>query len=121
MFWEGATFHGGGANATDERRYAVLVDFSAGYLRTQENFMASVGEARAATFPEDLQRLIGWAPSNSGLGLVYNHRPSPMLSKIVLEEDPIYRIHPALAAESEEQGGKQITDSPFATRSPPRL
>ena len=76
--------------------------------------MASVGEARAATFPEDLQRLIGWAPSNSGLGLVYNHRPSPMLSKIVLEEDPIYRIHPALAAESEEQGGKQIT----AARSP---
>ena len=47
----------------------MLVDFSSGYLRTQENFMASVGEARAATFPEDLQRLIGWAPSNSGLGL----------------------------------------------------
>lgn len=83
MFFEGQCFHGGGANTTTgERRYGVTIDFCAGYLRTQENFILSIGEERAATFSSALQELIGFRISDGGLGHVYNHNPSPLMKKI---------------------------------------
>jgi ectoine hydroxylase-related dioxygenase (phytanoyl-CoA dioxygenase family) len=82
MFFEGQCFHGGGANTTtSERRYGVTVDFCTGYLRTQENFILSIGQERAATFSSALQELIGFSISDGGLGHVYNHNPSPLMEK----------------------------------------
>lgn len=71
-FWDGQLYHGGGANRTaDQRRYGIAMLFNAGYLRTQENFIASLGE-KALIFPEDLQGLIGYRSSQGGLGRVHS-------------------------------------------------
>lgn len=109
LFWEGTVYHGGGANRSNEPRYAVLVDYCASYLRTQENFMFSVGEQRAAGFSEDLQRLIGFRVNNMGLGRVYNQvdlETRPMMAHLIVPDPEV--------TESTE---KQTHHSPFAQRS----
>lgn len=79
LFFEGQCFHAGGANTTvDQKRTAVSVDYCAGYLRTQENFMLSIAADRAASFSPDLQRLIGYSLSSNGLGHIYHHNPQGM-------------------------------------------
>jgi ectoine hydroxylase-related dioxygenase (phytanoyl-CoA dioxygenase family) len=84
LFFDGQCFHGGGANTTDDQyRFAVSVDYCAGYLRTQENFMLSIG-ARAADFAEDLQQLIGFKLSRGGLGHVYNHNPQGPMKRVAM-------------------------------------
>ena len=82
LFFEGQCFHGGGDNTSNERRYAVTVDYCAGYLRTQENFLFSTPAERLRTFSEDLQQLLGLRMSRGGLGHVYNHRPDHLMQKI---------------------------------------
>ena len=63
LFFEGQCFHAGGANTTaDQKRTAVTADYCVGYLRTQENFMLSIPEDRAAVCCTLVIRLIG--PSN---------------------------------------------------------
>lgn len=87
LFFDGQTYHAGGANQTeDERRYALLVNYCAGYLRTQENFMLACGEDRAARFPQALQELIGYSVSSNGLGQVFDHDPSPMVAKVAVKQ-----------------------------------
>lgn len=84
LFFDGQCFHGGGANTTvDQYRFAVTVDYCAGYLRSQENFMLSTG-ARAADFPDDLQQLIGFKLSQGGLGHVYNHNPQGLMKRVAM-------------------------------------
>jgi ectoine hydroxylase-related dioxygenase (phytanoyl-CoA dioxygenase family) len=57
LFFEGQCFHAGGANTTaDRKRTAVSVDYCAGYLRTQENFMLSIPQERAAVRTVVLQK-----------------------------------------------------------------
>jgi ectoine hydroxylase-related dioxygenase (phytanoyl-CoA dioxygenase family) len=84
LFFEGQCFHGGGDNTSDERRYAVTVDYCAGYLRTQENFLLSIPAARVRTFDQDLQQLIGLSMSRGGLGHVYNHSPDDLMQNLAM-------------------------------------
>ena len=74
LFFEGQCFHAAGDNTSSERRYAVTVDYCAGYLRTQENFLFSTPADRVRTFSDDLQQLLGLRMCG-GLGHVYNHNP----------------------------------------------
>lgn len=83
LFFEGQCFHAGGANRTQDRRYAVSVDFCAGYLRTQENFLLSISPERIETFSEELKALIGLKLSRGGgLGHVYNHNPQGLMTYV---------------------------------------
>ena len=84
LSFEGQCFHGGGDNTSDERRYAVTVDYCAGYLRTQENFLLSIPAERVRTFDQDLQLLIGLSMSRGGLGHVYNHAPDDLMQKVAM-------------------------------------
>lgn len=84
LFFEGQCVHGGGDNDSDERRYAITVDYCAGYLRTQENFLMSIPTDRVRTFDQDLQQLIGLSMSHGGLGHVYNHAPDDLMQKIAM-------------------------------------
>ena len=87
-FVEGQCFHGGGPNTTaDQRRHAVAVLYCAGYLRTQENFLLSVPPERAASFPRELQHLIGLRLSGTsglGLGHVYNRNPAGLMQHVAI-------------------------------------
>ena len=83
LFFEGQCFHAGGANRTQERRFAVSVDFCAGYLRTQENFLLSISPDRVETFSDALKQLIGLKISRGGgLGHVYNHNPKGLMRHV---------------------------------------
>ncbi|MDG1115431.1 MAG: phytanoyl-CoA dioxygenase family protein [Pseudomonadales bacterium] len=84
LFFEGQCYHAGGANRTTQKRFAVTVDYCAGYLRTQENFMLSIGQNKAAHFDDDLKQLIGYRISKGGLGHVYNHEPQGLMKLVAI-------------------------------------
>lgn len=89
LFFEGQCFHAGGANrTTDQRRYAVTVDYCAGYLRSQENFLLSIPPERVEGFSEDLKRLVGLRMSKGGLGHVYNHNPVGLMRHVAMPSTP---------------------------------
>lgn len=91
-FFLGTTYHGGGANCTDDIRHGMTVAFCAGWLRPQENFLAAVSQERAATFDPELQGLMGWRTNRGGiLGHIYTqpqHVTGPMAAKLVVPEAP---------------------------------
>ena len=88
LFFEGQCFHGGGANITSDRRYAVSIDYCAGYLRTQENFLLSLTPDKVGAFSEDLKRLVGLKMSTGGLGHVYHHNPDELMARVALRSTP---------------------------------
>ncbi|MGE0729375.1 MAG: phytanoyl-CoA dioxygenase family protein [Acidimicrobiia bacterium] len=90
LFFEGSCYHGGGANEDDTRRYAVTVDYCAGYLRAQENFLFSLDRQRLAGFDEELQALVGLRMSEAGLGHVYTHAPDPLQARIAMASTPLF-------------------------------
>ena len=90
LFFEGSCYHGGGANTGNTRRYAVTVDYCAGYLRTQENFLFATDRARLARFDDDLQALLGLRLSEAGLGHVYTQDPDPLQARIAMAATPLF-------------------------------
>lgn len=89
LFFEGQCFHGGGDNVTDRRRYAVTVDYCAGFLRTQENFILSTAKEKLRAFNDDLQQLVGLRTSRGGLGHVYHHNPDDLQKHVAMASAPI--------------------------------
>lgn len=75
----GTTYHGGGANVSDERRWALTINYCAGCMRPQENLQASVGR-RAADFSPELQSLLGYRVSNLGVGHINASDPRRILT-----------------------------------------
>ena len=61
LIWDGALWHGGGANTTGERRLGVAMNYCAGFIRQQENQQrAAGGGARLPAAPagaDGLRRL----------------------------------------------------------------
>jgi ectoine hydroxylase-related dioxygenase (phytanoyl-CoA dioxygenase family) len=82
VLYLGSTVHGGGANTTDEVRTGINVDYSLAWLRQEENQYLSVPREVAATLPEPVQRLMGYALGAYALGYVDDAR------------DPITVLHP---------------------------
>lgn len=88
----GETYHGGGANTTDEARHGITMAYCAGWVRAQENLLAAVPQERAATFDPELQALIGWRPSTGPgrLGHIYTddaHLSGPLAHRLRVDED----------------------------------
>lgn len=67
LFWLGGTLHGGGANTSKEWRYGVILTYSLGWLRQEENQSLAVPPAVANTLTPQLQDMIGNTP-NGALG-----------------------------------------------------
>ncbi|MFM8354507.1 MAG: phytanoyl-CoA dioxygenase family protein [Gammaproteobacteria bacterium] len=60
----GSTFHGGGANVTaDEWRTGLTVAIDSANVRQEENMYLSLSPEVVASYPEDIQRLLGWQAS----------------------------------------------------------
>lgn len=70
VLYVGSTFHGGGANQSDGERLGINVDYTLGWLRQEENQYLSVPQEVAATLPEEVQRLMGYAMGGYALGYV---------------------------------------------------
>ena len=60
LLWEGATYHGGGSNKSDEPRAGALFGYSLGWLRQYENQYLAVPPDLARTLSPELQALLGY-------------------------------------------------------------
>jgi len=70
LFYSGSVYHGGGENKTDAHRRAINITYNVSFLRQEENQYLTVPREVAATFPEDLQRLMGYRLGAYALGYI---------------------------------------------------
>ena len=78
-FYLGAARHGGGANRSNGHRVGALFGYELGWLRQEENMYLTCPPAVAKTFPERLQRLIGYEMFNRTAGWVDDVHPIALL------------------------------------------
>jgi len=77
VMYLGSTVHGGGANLTDQTRFAINIDYVLGWLRQEENQYLSYTLDEVRSFPEKVQKLLGYEIGAYALGYIDGGR-SPM-------------------------------------------
>jgi ectoine hydroxylase-related dioxygenase (phytanoyl-CoA dioxygenase family) len=60
LFWLGGTLHAAGANTASDWRYGVILTYSLGWLRQEENQYLDVPPAAAAKLSPELRDMIGY-------------------------------------------------------------
>ena len=84
LLWDGAMFHGGGANTTkDQSRRTLTFNYTRGWLRTQFNQCLSIPRALVLSMPPELQSDLGYRLSARGLGGCDNQEPLAYLQRMV--------------------------------------
>lgn len=68
LIYLGGLTHSGGANRSSTDRTGIVVGYCAGWLRTYEEQFLAYSRDVARTFPEPLQRLIGYQQHRPNLG-----------------------------------------------------
>jgi ectoine hydroxylase-related dioxygenase (phytanoyl-CoA dioxygenase family) len=68
LVYLGRTYHGGGANTADKPRIGLVNTYALGWLRIEENHYLAVPRAIAESYPEPVQRLLGYATHSQMLG-----------------------------------------------------
>ena len=61
LLWLGSLYHGGGENRSDAPRTGVTMAYDLAFLRQEENQYLSIPIETMRSFPEELQRLLGWS------------------------------------------------------------
>lgn len=62
LLFVGSLYHGGGTNqTTDEYRTGLTMTLDAANVRQEENMYLSLSPDVVASYPEEVQRLLGWA------------------------------------------------------------
>jgi ectoine hydroxylase-related dioxygenase (phytanoyl-CoA dioxygenase family) len=69
LLYFGSTRHGGGANASDKPRTGLINTYALGWLRQEENQYLSVPREIASSYPERVQRLMGYQSHGEYLGV----------------------------------------------------
>jgi len=67
LVWLGGTFHGAGANTSDGWRYGIILTYSLGWLRQEENQYLDLPPDIASKMPEEIRDLVGY-PMHGALG-----------------------------------------------------
>jgi len=71
LIFLGSTFHAGGANVTaDEWRAAAGLALDAANVRQEENMYLALAPEVVASYPEEIQRLLGWSAGTNHMGWV---------------------------------------------------
>lgn len=72
LLWLGSTLHGGGANVSQDWRYGVILTYSVGWVRQEENQSLATPPEIAETFSAELQDMLG-NTMNGALGFHFYH------------------------------------------------
>lgn len=72
LVYNGTVIHGGGPNATDIPRLGVLLHYTLGWLRQQENMYLACPPDIAKNFTPELRRLLGYAQGSPVMGFYSN-------------------------------------------------
>lgn len=71
LIFLGSTFHAGGANTTaNEYRTAAGMALDVSNVRQEENMYLSMSSEEVASYPEQIQRLLGWSAGTNHMGWV---------------------------------------------------
>ncbi len=71
LLFLGGVYHGGGTNrTTDEWRTGVTYSLDASFVRQEENHYLALTPELVASYPEPVQRLLGWSMSGRALGWI---------------------------------------------------
>lgn len=73
LYWMGGTLHGAGANTSNDWRYGVILTYSCGWLRQEENQYLDVPVELAQTLSPELRDMIGYK-MHRALGFSTNPR-----------------------------------------------
>lgn len=79
IFFLGTTWHGGGANRSDNSRLAVTCQYCEPYLRQQENFLLELDSKTVASLAPELQSLVGYSVHPPFMGMVDGKHPLRLL------------------------------------------
>jgi len=80
LVWHGSTWHGGGANVTDDEvRIGVAMNYCAGFIRQQENQQLGIPPEIMATFSPELRQLCGLGMYRGLTGNIEKQSPAAML------------------------------------------
>ncbi len=80
LVWEGAVWHGGGANTTeDEIRVGLAMNYCAGFIRPQENQLLGLAPDRLAAFTPELRQLCGLGMYRGLTGNIDKQAPAALL------------------------------------------
>ncbi|MFK4043178.1 phytanoyl-CoA dioxygenase family protein [Nonomuraea wenchangensis] len=82
MIWSGSLYHSAMDNRSDGVRQGVMLSYSTGWLRQEENQYLAVPREIAATLDHDTLRLMGY------------ERPTPSLGNAVDRSHPLSVFHP---------------------------
>lgn len=86
LLWLGSLFHAGGANrTTDQYRTGVTIALDVSSVRQEENMYLALPADVVASYPPDIQRLLGWSAGSNAMGWV--ERDGQMI-------DPIHLLGP---------------------------
>lgn len=80
MIYNGAMWHGGGANHTEQRRTGIAMNYCAGFIRQQENQQLGIPRDIAKRFSPRLQELIGYSIYRQIIGHIDHDHPKRVLS-----------------------------------------
>ena len=79
LVWDGALWHGGGANRTADRRMGIAMNYCAGFIRQQENQQLGVPQAVAKGFGPRLRALMGYGVYRDLIGHIDKQSPDQLL------------------------------------------
>jgi len=79
LIWDGALWHGGGANRTGQRRTGIAMNYCAGFIRQQENQQLGLDPAQVKTFTPRLQELVGYGVYRGLIGHINKQSPSQVI------------------------------------------
>jgi ectoine hydroxylase-related dioxygenase (phytanoyl-CoA dioxygenase family) len=80
LIWDGALWHGGGANKTDKRRTGIAMNYCAGFIRQQENQQLGLKPELVKTFEPRLQELVGYSVYRGLIGHIDKKAPFQLLN-----------------------------------------
>lgn len=80
LIWDGALWHGGGANGTEARRTGIAMNYCAGFIRQQENQLLGVPASLARDYPTRLQELMGYGVYQGLIGHIDKKAPAQILN-----------------------------------------
>lgn len=68
LIWLGGTLHGAGANVSDDWRYGVILTYSLGWLRQEENMILDYPPHLIEGASEELKKLLGYDVYDDEMG-----------------------------------------------------
>lgn len=90
IVYNGSIWHGGGTNASADRRLAIVANHCAGFMRQEENQLLAVPREVATGFPRRLQQMLGYGVYRGLMGHVDQQDPGVLLDPSI-ESDLVWK------------------------------